>query len=122
MNAPHKLNNTYTFLALSAFIFLVLFLPVQSGRLSPEAYSIFNIVSSVTHLSPWGAGCPLVCREGVLFVCCCFFVFFLFFFCCFDQAFPMGFTQSHCQTAVLTRAGQICLKIETKGVLYCTEK
>ena len=59
------MNYAYTFLALSAFGFLVLNLPVPNGRLTPAASSIFNIVSSVTLLSLWGAGFPCVSREGV---------------------------------------------------------
>ena len=107
MNAPHELNYAYTYLALSAFIFLVLNLPVPIGRLTPAASSIFNIVSSVTLLSPWGAGFPCVRREGVSVhqtsSCCCFF---FFFFGCFLNVLikPIlkGFTQSHRQTAVQT--------------------
>ena len=80
MNAPHELNYAYTYLALSAFIFLVLNLPVPIGRLTPAASSIFNIVSSVTLLSPWGAGFPCVRREGVSVhhtaLSCFCFVFF----------------------------------------------
>ena len=86
MNAPHELNYAYTYLALSAFIFLVLNLPVLTGRLTPAASSIFNIVSSVILLSPWGAGFPCLRREGVSVhhtaLSCFFFVvvFFFFFF------------------------------------------
>ena len=111
MNAPHELNYAYTYLALSAFIFLVLNLPVPTGRLTPAASSIFNIVSSVTLLSPWGAGFPCVRREGVsvhhttLSCCCCCFFFFFFlvvFLNVLIKPILMGFTQSHCQTAVQT--------------------
>ena len=103
MNAPHELNYAYTYLALSAFIFLVLNLPVPIGRLTPAASSIFNIVSSVTLLSPWGAGFPCVCREGVSVhhtTSSCFF--FFVFFIVLIKPILMGFTQSHCQTAVQT--------------------
>ena len=109
MNAPHELNYPYTYLALSAFIFLVLNLHVPIGRLTPAASSIFNIVSSVTLLSPWGAGFPCVRREGVLVhhtTSSCFFFFFFFFVVVFlnvlIKPILMGFTQSHCQTAVQT--------------------
>ena len=103
MNAPHELNYAYPYLALSAFIFLVLNLPVPIGRLTPAASSIFNIVSSVTLLSPWGAGFSCVRREGVSVhhtaVSC--FVFF-FFLNVLIKPILMGFTQSHCQTALQT--------------------
>ena len=111
MNAPHELNYAYTYLALSEFIFLVLNLPVPTGRLTPAASSIFNIVSSVTLLSPWGAGFPCVRREGVSVhhttlscCCCCFFLFFFLvvFLNVLIKPILMGFTQSHCQTAVQT--------------------
>ena len=68
-------------------------LPVPTGRLTPAASSIFNIVSSVTLLSPWGAGFFFFCC-----CCCCCCCFSL----CFDQAILKGFTQSHCQIAVQT--------------------
>ena len=104
MNAPHELNYAYTYLALSAFIFLVLNLPVPIGRLTPAASSIFNIVSSVTLLSPWGAGFPCVRRAGVSVhhtaFSCFFFVFF--FLNVLIKPILMGFTQSHCQTALQT--------------------
>ena len=67
----------------SAFIFLVLNLPVPIGRLTPAASSIFNTVSSVTLLSPWGAGFPCVRREGVSVhhtALSCFLLLFFFFF------------------------------------------
>ena len=117
MNAPHELNYAYTYLALSAFIFLVLNLPVPIVRLTPGASSLFKIVSSVTLLSPWGAGFPCVRREGVsvhhtalylVFFFCCFFFFvcFLFVFLVFlnvlIKLILMGFTQSHYQTALQT--------------------
>ena len=104
MNAPHELNYAYTYLALSEFIFLVLNLPVPIGRLTPAASSIFNIVSSVTLLSPWGAGFPCVRREGVSVhhtaLSC--FSFFFFFFNVLIKPILMGSTQSHCQTALQT--------------------
>ena len=106
MNAPHELNYAYPYLALSAFIFLVLNLPVPIGRLTPAASSIFNIVSSVTLLSPWGAGFSCVRREGVSVhhtdLSCFFFCFFFFFLNVLIKPILMGFTQSHCQTALQT--------------------
>ena len=108
MNAPHELNYAYTYFALSAFIFLVLNLPVPIGRLTPAASSIFNIVSSATLLSPWGAGFPCVRREGVSVhqasssCCCCFFLGGDVFLNVLIKPILMGFTQSHCQTAVQT--------------------
>ena len=106
MNAPHELNYAYTYLALSAFIFLVLNLPVPVGRLTPVASSIFNIVSSVTLLSPWGAGFPCVGREGVsVHHTALFFCFFFVLFSLLNvliKPILMGFTQSHCQTALQT--------------------
>ena len=97
------MNYAYIYLVLSAFIFLVLNLPVPIGRLTPAASSIFNIVSSVTLLFPWGAGFLCVHREGVSVhhttssCCCCFF-----FLNVLIKPILMGFTQSHCQTAVQT--------------------
>ena len=96
--------------ALSAYIFLVLNLPVPIGRLTPTASSIFNIVSSVTLLSPWSAGFPCVRQEGVSVhhttSSSCFFFFFFFFVVVFlnvlIKPILMGFTQSQCQTAVQT--------------------
>ena len=105
MNAPHELNYAYTYLALSAFIFLVLNLPVPIGKLTPAASSIFNIVSSVTLLSPWGAGFPCVHRESVSVhhtALSCFFFFFFFFLNVLIKPILMGFTQSCCQTALQT--------------------
>ena len=113
MNAPYELNYAHTYLALSAFIFLVLNLPVSIGRLTSVASSIFNIVSSVTLLSLWGVGFPCVRREGVSVhhttsSCCCCFLFFilLFFLVVFlnvlIKPILMGFTQSHCQIADLS--------------------
>ena len=140
MNTPHELNYAYTLLALSAFIFLVLNLPVPVGRLTPAASSIFNIISSVTLLSPWRAGFPCVCREGVLFLFLfCFVLFFLlllyFFFFFFFlllllffflnvliKPILMGFTQSHCQTAVQTTVLDRCVLKLRQRSSDCTEK
>ena len=124
MNAHHELNYAYTYFALSAFIFLVLNLPVPIGRLTPAASSIFNIVSSATLLSPWGAGFPFVRREGVSTSSCFFFFFFVLFFV---WLFFLMFWSSlsswalHSHTAYSSTdysVGQICLQIETKE--FCT--
>ena len=77
----HELNYAYTYLALCAFIFLVLNIPVPTGRLTPAVSSIFNIVSCVTLLSPWGAGFPCVRREGVSVHHTTSYCFFVCFFC-----------------------------------------
>ena len=93
--------------------FLVLNLPVPTGRLTPAASSIFNIICSVTLLSPWGAGFPCVRREGVSVhhttsscCCCCFFFggggWGVVFLNVLIKTILMGFIQSHCQTAVQT--------------------
>ena len=110
MNAPHELNYAYTYLALPAFIFLVLNLPVPTGRLTPAASSIFNIVSSVTSF-PMGYWFSL-CTSGrclgtphnfVLLLLLFFLFFFLVVFLnVLIKPILMGFTQSHCQTAVQT--------------------
>ena len=133
MNAPHELNYAYTYLALAAFIFLVLNLPVPTGRLTPAASSIFNIVSSVTLLSPWGAGFPCVRREGVSVhhttssCCCCCFFFFFFFFLLFFLIFWSSLSSwaLHSHAAKQQYRLQCWIDLSSnwdKGVLYCTEK
>ena len=80
----------------------------SNWKVNPAASSIFNIVSSVTLLSPWGAGFPCVRREGVSVhhttssCCCCCCFFYIVFLNVLIKPILMGFTQSHCQTAVQT--------------------
>ena len=120
------MNYAYTFFfffffALSALIFIVLNLPIPIGRLTPAASSIFNIVSSVTLLSPWGAGVLCVCQEGVSVrhTTFCFllffgFFFFFFFFNVLIKPILMGTAKQQYSVGQIYTSYILCLQIETK--------
>ena len=130
----HPMDYAYTFLAFSPFIFLVLNLPVPIGRLTPAASSIFNMVSNVTLLSPWGAVCPCVCREGISVhhttPSCFFFFFFFFLSLMFWSSLSLWALHTTKSLVTLPNSSPVLDRYTLnnlssnwgKGVLYCTEK
>ena len=127
MNAPHKFNYAYTYLALSAFIFLVLNLPVPIGRLTPAASSIFNIVSSATLLSPWVLVFLVYVGKVSRYTKQLHLVVFLWFFLVvfLNVLIKLSSWTLHSHTAKQQYRLLCWTDLSSnwdKGVLYCTEK